>query len=559
MLLIHFTLILFSLSRLHRERVLSHAEKIQSRTISSHRQSELSILAKQWELKLYRKAHSFEAYIDESTFMKRIKKFSRSTNSGGEVTLMQHHRLHLLRHAMSCREEVCLVSPFCSDIKDVARHMQGCNEGENCRVPFCVTLQRLTYHSKVCRDPGCKICSPSVKIPGCAFCKDDEKKKHSRGSGSEGSQATEASVSVQATLRQDYLLTMIHASLCSHDEEAQCLLSPLCFDLKKVWMHRIFCTTKDCQFPFCASSRVIVEHYNYCQDDTCSVCPCVRATKAKHGIKKLTADVCLQVNKAASGAQSIMPQKAARPVREAQHATMIHSAMPKTAAKPIREAQPAAPHSTMPLNTERPVLSQLGTPPNADMPAPDPQADPNLVAQQMAIYEKIKEKEKRKRSPSKSLDETPTETFKDFMAGAPMAAVDSAMEKVSIDGSAAERDSASKTSSSKESIEPAAGDNLQIREYERLSMAHKQRHQGGSSGGSGSGVSMKSSSLSDKKPAAKIIEHETDTNYLAKSYSAPCHSKKVVCTHCKKDLFIPPIALRFFCQECTHVSTLKSE
>jgi len=543
------TLILFYLSRLHRERVLSQSEQRISRTISSHRQSELSILAKQWELKLYRQADSFDAYIDESTFMKRINKLGRSTNSEGEVTLMQHHRLHLLRHAMMCREEVCSVSPFCSDIKDVARHMQGCTEGANCEVPFCVTLQRLSYHSKVCRDPGCKICSPSANIPGCEFCEDDEKKKNSRSmGGSEGSQAIYSeSRSVQAKLRQDYLLTMIHASLCHHDEEAQCLRSPLCFDLKKVWIHRIYCTTKDCQFPFCASNRMIVDHYNNCQDAICPVCPCVRATKAKHGMKKLTADVCLPVNKAASGVQSTMPQ----------NATMTHSAMPQTAAKPIRDVQHAVPHSTVPPNAERPVRSQLGTPPKADMPVPDPCADPNLVAQQLAIYEQIKQKQKRKRSPSKSTDEDSAETLEAFVDGAPMAAIDSALEEFSIDGSAAERDSASKTSSSKDSAEPAAGDNRQIREYERLSRAHKQRQQGGSSVSLGS--SVKSHSSSDKKPAAKIIDHKTETNYLATPFSTVGNSKQVACTNCNSDLFVPPMAVNFFCQECTYISTLKSK
>ncbi len=146
---------------------------------------QLQSLAKTWERKLYQQAHSFEDYVDNSTFRERVESLSRSTNKTQEqlnrgVNFQHHFRLHLLRHAISCKEEVCTVTPFCASIRNVASHMEGCNEMHNCQVPFCYTLKMLMHHSRHCRDGNCLICEPTIRHHGCVFCQDEQRNNNQR-------------------------------------------------------------------------------------------------------------------------------------------------------------------------------------------------------------------------------------------------------------------------------------------------------------------------------------------------------------------------------------------
>lgn len=159
---------------------------------------------------------------------------------------------------------------------------------EKCQVPFCQTMKRLMYHSQTCTEMGCQICEPTIELDGCLFCQHEGNNPQvaSSGANSHGRKLPDKLIS----LRQEYLLTLLHASTCPHEEDGQCLLSPLCFDLKKVWAHKTFCSAIGCKFPFCASTQVVMDHHHACKSRTCQICPPVRSTRKKHGINKLTAD-----------------------------------------------------------------------------------------------------------------------------------------------------------------------------------------------------------------------------------------------------------------------------
>ena len=271
------------------ERILVDAEKVQTPSVPTERREELARLARQWELQLYRQAPSYEAYVDASTFDTRVQELVKRANSQGEVIAQQHYRLHLLRHAMICNAERCTVTPFCRDAKDVVLHMEECRE-LHCQVPCCGTMRQLTMHSARCQtkdDQVCQICDPDARMPDrCPLCKAEDP-ANERGPPS-GRRAARAS------LRQEYLLTLFHASLCPHEEDGHCLTSPLCFDVKRLWLHKIYCVDRQCRYPLCATSRAAIDLYNSCTDGTCAVCPAVRATREKHGIERIAADASIE-------------------------------------------------------------------------------------------------------------------------------------------------------------------------------------------------------------------------------------------------------------------------
>lgn len=485
---------------------------MQRQQVSAQRKEELHTLAKHWELILYHQAHSFEAYVDKSTFTERVQELSRSSNKQDDILMQHHSRLHLLRHAISCKDESCQITPFCSSMRDVWDHVEGCSDFQNCHFPFCYTMKKLMYHSRSCRDEQCQICVPTIHIPGCVLCENE------RRIGEYGPRE-----SIQTALKQEYLLTMQHASLCPHEEDGECFVSPLCFDLKKVWMHKIYCTKEGCQFPFCKTSRVFADHFNSCRSETCAVCPPVHATRKKFGINKLTVD---QVH-------------AESPAR--------HHCVPV-------QAQAASESPANQLRREAAVA---------------PPSNPDIVPSQVAIYEEIQRRNKERRLPQ----------AKEAMVGVQMECNGGLASRCDSDqsvghsprksrlspGDISQRHHSDQSASSSQKSKLSALE-MQIREYERLNSAHRQRLGTSSSSDQSSTSSpcdddrklparkMEEGPSSpcddDKKPSTPGVVH----NYLATAYSTRRNTKSIVCRNCCANLFVPECATSFFCQECYKVS-----
>lgn len=491
---------------------MTESEKIQEgqTEVSARRKTELEEIAIKWELKLYGQAPSFEAYIDRSTFPSRVQTLSRTWNCNGEITLQQHQRLHLLRHAMSCKEENCSVSPFCRDIKHVLEHMDQCNGGADCKVPFCHTMSLLAHHSRTCRDANCKICSPNVHMPGCAFCQEEESRKSGRGSARS-----------QTALRQEYLLTMQHASKCPHEENGQCLLTPLCFDLKKVWIHKVYCTNNSCQFPFCASSNMYSRHFHSCRNNPmCQVCPPVRATLKKHGITRLAVDPHL--------------------------------------------VAPAAPQPAKELSNQ---VSAGQTPPTAAA-STAPTSNPDIVASQVAIYQRIQENQKRKRAAAGGGGSSPPQQEQ---APSPNSDADTVMSVAEL--SINEDHSIVSGVSSRKPAAMSESTLRQVQEYERLQRLHQERLRNSNPASCTTPSSPARSSPTSSTPTnSSIIDNEKKMtpsspsgdkkkpstvghNYLGTTYRTRNNTLAVICSECNMGLFIPPTSTSFSCQECNGIST----
>lgn len=451
------------------EKVLTESEKIQEAQteVSTKRKAELGEIAIKWEIRLYGQAPSFEAYIDRSTFPSRVQRLSRTWNCNGEITLQQHQRLHLLRHSMSCNEANCSVSPFCRDIKHVVDHMEQCYEAD-CKVPFCYTMSLLTHHSRSCREATCKICSPHVHMPGCVICQDEEGRKSGRGS-----------TQSQTALQQEYLLTMQHASKCPHEENGQCLLTPLCFDLKKVWIHKVYCTNKACMFPFCALANVYSEHFHSCRNNSCQVCPPVRATLKQHGINRLAVD-----------------------------------------------PQLVAPATPQPTTSNQPSTASQNT--HAAAASASPTSDPDIVASQVAIYQRIQESQKRKRvasSPPQKQHDSSQESDNSVMSVSTLSINDD-HSTVSKETS---RKPAAVPARSSQSSSSSTATNSPIVDHEKKIAP--------------------SSPSGDKKPS------EVVHSYLGTTYRTQHNTLSVICAECNMGLFIPPTATSISCQECHGISS----
>mmetsp|Transcript_22043 Transcript_22043/g.47940 ORF Transcript_22043/g.47940 Transcript_22043/m.47940 type:complete len:677 (-) Transcript_22043:98-2128(-) len=486
------------------ERILKEAEVIQQRTVSIARDEELSTLAKKWELKLYQQAHSFENYVDKSTFEGRVQNLASSVHSQGGVYLQHHQRLHLLRHAISCKDDACSLTPFCLSMRDVWDHMQDCNELQNCQVPFCSTMKKLMHHSKSCRDKECQVCEPTVRVPGCVFCEDEEERERRRANG--GSRQPEApSQDVQTALKQEYLLTMFHASMCPHEEDGQCTLSPLCFDLKKVWMHKIYCTNYKCMYPFCATAEMFSHHYKTCSNDICQVCPPVRVTRNKHGINKITVD----------------PEDK------------------EVATTPVQIPNEAS------LDQHRPTAVEASS-----------SYQEVVATQQAAIYKEIQQKSKRRLSGTYVASgqnyarTTATNSRLDATSG---------IAEMSLEDTGCDPSLSISSASSRNSGMTAT--EIQFREYERLAKAHQQRLR--SSEANSPARSSPEIDL-DIKPASLPCENnkksspdgsDASMNYVATAHATQKNTMHAVCTHCHVGCFMPSIATRFFCVECANVSS----
>ena len=71
------------------------------------------------------------------------------------------------------------------------------------------------------------------------------------------------------------LLLLHHAAKCTHQDN-QCLVTPHCAGMKRLWKHIAECKDQKCLEPHCVSSRYVMSHYHRCKDVRCQVCEPVR-------------------------------------------------------------------------------------------------------------------------------------------------------------------------------------------------------------------------------------------------------------------------------------------
>jgi hypothetical protein len=494
------------------ERELVNAERAQRMTLSGERSQELSALARRWELKLYEQARSLDEYVDTSTFMDRLEKLSRRWNSWGEISAQQHYRLHLLRHAISCKESMCTVTPLCRDIQDVWDHLQGCSE-ENCQVPFCSTMRRLMFHSKSCSAIGCKICEPSNKLDGCAFCEAEDEMERAEASGDYAMKPPTAI----STMTQEYLLIMLHASTCPHEEDGECLISPLCFDLKKVWMHRVFCNTKDCTYPFCASSREMWDHFQSCEDVTCPVCPSVRSTRTKFGINQLA--VCQEVISNVDKVAELSPTSSEPDVVASQIA--IYEEIQKRNKRNL----PASNESTSAASSLASDSSSRGDDRSLSSDGSSRHNNGKRLSHEQL---QIREYERLQRAHQLRLQKSASAENKQLLPPAEPEEKDASLSSPESDRNLLD-----------------ASQPLEI----HASLI-------GNSPGSDKKPSAKSQANGDKKLAPLGRQAPA---YYGTTYATRHNTKPVACGCCHANIFIPSIAQAYSCQACSEVTTLSSE
>jgi len=80
------------------------------------------------------------------------------------------------------------------------------------------------------------------------------------------------------------MLILFHANHCKSDKD--CTVIPQCHIGKNVWNHVKFCKLVGCLFPHCLESKMILAHFQFCENkDSCIKCRL--ATKNLVGLKKM--------------------------------------------------------------------------------------------------------------------------------------------------------------------------------------------------------------------------------------------------------------------------------
>lgn len=131
---------------------------------------------------------------------------------------------------------------------------------------YCVQTSRGVIDESVSHE------EPPSRISDLSSLSQDDE-SHLASYSSDDDEAAQEQVSIQ----QERLLQLRHTLNCPH-RAMTCPVSRHCGNMRMLWRHMLRCKAEFCSFPYCISSRFLLQHYRSCPKDTCAVCRPVRDT-----------------------------------------------------------------------------------------------------------------------------------------------------------------------------------------------------------------------------------------------------------------------------------------
>lgn len=74
--------------------------------------------------------------------------------------------------------------------------------------------------------------------------------------------------------QQQRILLIHHAMFCKNNDI--CSTTPHCSEMGYLWAHIVVCKEEKCKYFRCASTKVVLKHYTFCENVKCSLCTPVR-------------------------------------------------------------------------------------------------------------------------------------------------------------------------------------------------------------------------------------------------------------------------------------------
>jgi len=186
--------------------------------------------------------------------------------------------------------------------------------------------------------------------------------------------------------QQQRLLLLRHAAKCHH-EDGQCLVTPHCAGMKRLWKHIAECKDQKCLVPHCVSSRYVLSHYHRCKDVRCPVCGPVREAihrshekqKQMQALKQRHQQAVQQTQQGQppQGPPPIQPAPGSIPSQQQQPQPLQYPPPPGTGEPPNKRQRTSMPVPYQP----QPVAPAPGQPiaPNQFQPSPSTAVPPGTV------------------------------------------------------------------------------------------------------------------------------------------------------------------------------------
>jgi len=194
-------------------------------------------LARQLELALYRDAPSIEAYSDMNSLQQRLQNLS---------------------------VEYCWMNRRQGSLSQYTRRGEHLDQRQQASAVHCCSEPRsppntrdTSHQSKRRRQTD----STTASTGGMQ--------------GSRSSSISDIFAAHNLLQKQQRLLLLQHSANCPN-KDGHCPVTKYCAQLKRLWEHMEGCADNKCQMRHCFSSRVLLTHYNRCQDPRCHACGPVR-------------------------------------------------------------------------------------------------------------------------------------------------------------------------------------------------------------------------------------------------------------------------------------------
>ena len=238
--------------------------------------NKLPQMARQLEVSLYRKARSFEEYMDMTTLKQRLQHIAEevSRKARNQNDPQPSSRYDDSRGQMGRRPDAGApggsISPFggatgnqgvgrmvdMNDINPMAsggRSTNAMNYSNNSR-PMPPDNRQMPPDNR-----GGGAPPPNMGGPGNNMNRNDPEWR------------------IRVRHKQQRLLLLHHSAKCPA-EDGRCTVTPHCTDMKRLWRHMEGCRDNSCRVSHCFSSRAILSHYRKCKDPSCPICGPVRET-----------------------------------------------------------------------------------------------------------------------------------------------------------------------------------------------------------------------------------------------------------------------------------------
>jgi len=272
----------------HRREMIQHIVKLlkKDKGGSPESMSKLPQMAKQLEVSLYRKARSFEEYMDMSTLKQRLQHIAeevsrkaRTQNDPQPSSTRDFDNRGQMGRRPDSQGLGGNISPFGGssgnpgggrmvDMGQINPNMSNQRPQQN--------GMDFSNNSRPSMPPDNRQMPPQDNRGGVGGNGGGVPPGAGMG-GSNNMNRNDPEWKIRVRHKQQRLLLLHHSAKCSADD-GRCSVTPHCSDMKRLWRHMEGCRDNSCRVAHCFSSRAILSHYRKCKDAACPICGPVRET-----------------------------------------------------------------------------------------------------------------------------------------------------------------------------------------------------------------------------------------------------------------------------------------